>query len=140
MRKMIASTHSIGENTIKVNGNFKSKGGMSMTEEEFVKLVKEENLRHDRELKALVRKRIISMARCKVGDVIEDIHGVMIKVKSIGNGGCYGFPQSAKPCYRGVLLTKKGAERKDGEERTILDEHLAKVNGVSILENTEDKK
>ena len=90
-----------------------------MTREELEKKIWAIREEADRQKDLAYKQYVADNAKYKVGDIVSDLVDT-IRIESIH----YSVYRDISIFYRGVLLTKKGVPRKDGEKRVIYEEMI----------------
>ena len=87
-----------------------------MTREELDERIREIGQEANRQKDLAYKQYVADNAKYKVGDIISDSSDT-IRIESIR----YSIYRDISIFYWGVLLTKKGVPRKDGEKRAIYE-------------------
>lgn len=90
-----------------------------MTKQELNEKIKAIELEADRQKHLAYKQYVAENAKYKIGDVVRDAT-VAIRVELVG----FSIFRDISIFYWGVLLTKKGVPRKDGERRAIYEERI----------------
>lgn len=90
-----------------------------MTKQELNAKVKAIELEADRQKHLAYKQYVAENAKYKIGDVVRDATDT-IRVERVG----FSVYRDIYIFYWGVLLTKKGVPRKDGERRAIYEERI----------------
>lgn len=90
-----------------------------MTKQELNAKIKAIELEADRQKNLAYKQYVAENAKYKVGDVVRDATDA-IRVEQVR----FSVYRNLSIYYWGVLLTKKGVPRKDGERRAIYEERI----------------
>ena len=90
-----------------------------MTKEELNTKINAIELEADRQKHLAYKQYVAENAKYKIGDVVRDATDT-IRVEQVS----FSVYRDISIFYWGVLLTKKGVPRKDGERRAIYEERI----------------
>ena len=90
-----------------------------MTKQELNAKIKAIELEADRQKHLAYKQYVAENAKYKIGDVVRDATDT-IRVEQVS----FSVYRDISIFYWGVLLTKKGVPRKDGERRAIYEERI----------------
>lgn len=105
-----------------------------MTAEEYKERYKILTDNYNQSILNLEKDYVRETSIAKVGDVIKETYGKVIKVENVRIGMRFSPNHETPPPinYIGVLLTKKGEPNKRGEKYCISETQIAELNGVAI--------
>lgn len=90
-----------------------------MTKQELNAKIKAIELESDRQKHLAYKQYVAENAKYKIGDVVRDATDT-IRIEQVS----FSLYRDISIFYWGVLLTKKGVPRKDGERRAIYEERI----------------